>query len=175
MKTSTLLIAALTISTLLLATPIVRAQTEPLNFVAPHSGGQEVPARDTQGRGLAKFQISPDGTTIRFRLIVANIKNVIASHIHVGPAGVNGPVVLFLYGPASAAGGRTDGVLSVGTATDSNLVGPLAGQPLSALVEAMMNGNAYVNVHTDDGVAPVNTGRGDFPGWEIRGQIFLAD
>jgi len=28
-----------------------------------------------------------------------------------------------------------------------------------------------MNVHTDDGVAPANTGPGDFPGGEIRGQV----
>jgi hypothetical protein len=28
-------------------------------------------------------------------------------------------------------------------------------------------------VHTNDGVAPTNTGPGDFPGGEIRGQIRL--
>src|SRR5262249_21762909 len=32
-------------------------------------------------------------------------------------------------------------------------------------------GNTYVNVHTNDGVPPANTGPGDFPGGEIRGQI----
>jgi hypothetical protein len=36
----------------------------------------------------------------------------------------------------------------------------------------MLAGNAYVNVHTNDGVDPTNTGAGDFPGGEIRGQIF---
>jgi hypothetical protein len=35
----------------------------------------------------------------------------------------------------------------------------------------IMKGNAYVNVHTNDGVDPINTGPGDFPGGEIRGQI----
>ena len=34
------------------------------------------------------------------------------------------------------------------------------------------SGNAYVNVHTNDGVDPPNTGPGDFPGGEIRGQVF---
>jgi hypothetical protein len=29
----------------------------------------------------------------------------------------------------------------------------------------------YVNVHTNDGVAPTNTGPGDFPGGEVRGQL----
>jgi hypothetical protein len=45
---------------------------------------------------------------------------------------------------------------------------------LAALLEAMGNGNAYVNVHTDDGVDPADTGPGDFPGGEIRGQIEAA-
>jgi hypothetical protein len=35
----------------------------------------------------------------------------------------------------------------------------------------MRNGWAYVNVHTNDGIAPTNTGPGDFPGGEIRGQL----
>ena len=30
---------------------------------------------------------------------------------------------------------------------------------------------AYVNVHTNDGVAPPNTGPGEFPGGELRGQL----
>jgi hypothetical protein len=104
-------------------------------------------------------------------LIVANIENVVASHIHVGPAGMNGPVVAFLAGPFLAGGGQTDGVLAEGTITAANLVGPLAGQPLSALIAAMEAGNAYVNVHTNDGAGLPNTGPGDFPGGEVRGQL----
>jgi len=68
-------------------------------------------------------------------------------------------------------GGRHDGVLAEGTFTAANFIGPLANQPMSALLAAMDAGNAYVNVHTNDGVAPTNTGPGDFPGGEIRGQI----
>ena len=64
-----------------------------------------------------------------------------------------------------------DGVLASGTFTAANLVGPLAGHPLSELISAMRSGGAYVNVHTNDGVAPTNTGPGDFPGGEIRGQL----
>ena len=93
------------------------------------------------------------------------------SHIHLGPAGVNGPIVVFLYGPAAPGGGRHDGVLATGTITAANLIGPLAGQPLSALVAAMQGGNAYVNVHTNDGVGATNTGPGDFPGGEIRADL----
>jgi len=141
------------------------------NFVAHLSGDEEVPARDTLAQGQAIFHLSKDGSELHYKLIVANIENVVASHIHLGPAGVNGPVVAFLFGPAAPGGGRTDGVLAQGTITAADLVGPLAGHPLSDLIEAMRTGNAYVNVHTNDGVDPTNTGPGDFPGGEVRGQI----
>ena len=42
---------------------------------------------------------------------------------------------------------------------------------LASVLAAIESGNTYVNVHTNDGVAPPNTGPGDFPGGEIRGQI----
>jgi hypothetical protein len=141
------------------------------NAAAPLSGREEVPPRDTRARGNATFHLSDDGSAIDYKLIVANIENVVASHIHLGPAGVNGPVVVFLFGPASPGGGLLNGVIAQGTITAANFVGPLAGMPMSALVEAMQAGNTYVNVHTDDGVAPPNTGPGDFPGGEVRGQI----
>jgi hypothetical protein len=87
---------------------------------------------------------------------------------------VNGPVVAFLFGNVPAGGGRTDGVLGTGTITSANLVGPLAGMSLSVLIAAMRDGGTYANVHTNDGIDPINTGPGDFPGGEIRGQIRLA-
>jgi len=151
------------------ATGVVSAENR--NFVAHLSGDNEVPANATLANGQAFFQLSKDGTELRYILIAANINNVVASHIHVGPSGVNGPVVAFLYGAAPAGGGRFDGVLAEGTITAANLTGPLAGQPLSALLAAMEAGNTYVNVHTNDGVAPPNTGPGDIPGGEVRGQI----
>jgi len=141
------------------------------NYVAHLAGGNEIPARDTLGQGQAIFKLSEDGLSLEYKLIVANTYNVVASHIHVGGPDVNGPVVAFLYGSVPPGGGRTDGVLAVGVITAANLVGPLAGQPLSALIAQIDAGNTYVNVHTNDGVAPTNTGPGDFPGGEVRGQI----
>ena len=143
------------------------------NFNAVLSGDAEIPARETRARGVANFQLSKDGTELHYKLIAANIENVVAAHIHLGPPTANGPVVAFLFGPAPPGGGRFSGVLAEGVITEADLVGPLAGQPFSALIEAMRAGNAYVNVHTNDGVDPINTGAGDFPGGEIRGQIRL--
>lgn len=149
----------------------VAGADEKRNWSVHLIGANEVPARDTPAQGQAIFQLSNADDALDYRLIVANITNVVASHIHVGAPEVNGPVVAFLAGPFPAGGGRVDGVLAVGTITQANLVGPLAGQPLSALVTQMRAGNTYVNVHTNDGVDPPNTGVGDFPGGEIRGQI----
>ena len=146
------------------------ANAQKTNFVAHLSGDSEVPQRDTLAQGQAVFQLSDDGTSLTYRLNVANINNVVASHIHIGAPDVAGPVVVFLFGAVPAGGGRTDGVLATGTITEANFVGPLAGHPFSDLLDAIESGNAYVNVHTNDGVAPTNTGAGDFPGGEIRGQ-----
>jgi len=159
---------------LVFTAPVVAEPPAAKNFVTHLTGAEEVPERDCPGQGQAIFQLSKDGTELSYKLIASNIENVVAAHIHVGAAGVNGPVVLFLFGNAPPAGGRHDGVLGEGTATAADLVGPLTGQPLSALVTNMRVGNAYVNVHTNDGVAPTNTGCGDFPGGEIRGQIRTA-
>ncbi len=144
------------------------------NFVAHISGASEVPARDTRGVGELKLQLSDDGTALEYRLISSNITNVVQSHIHLAPEGVNGPIVVFLYGLVPPGGGRTDGVLATGTITAADFIGPLAGHPLSDLIAAIEADTAYVNVHTNDGLDGPNTGPGDFPGGEIRGQVRVA-
>ena len=135
------------------------------------SGDGEVPMRDTRAQGQAIFHLSGDGATLEYKLILANVENVFAAHIHVGAANENGPIVAFLYGAVPVGGGRVNGVISQGTITAANLIGPLAGRPLADLIAAMDTGNTYVNAHTNDGMDPTNTGAGDFPGGEVRGQI----
>jgi hypothetical protein len=141
------------------------------NFVAHLSARAEVPSNESLAQGQAIFHLSADGTQLDYKLIAANIDNAVFAHIHLAPTGVNGPVVAFLFGPVAAGGGRSSGVLAQGTLTEDDLIGPLAGQEFTALVNAMLAGNTYVNVHTDDGVAPGGTGPGDLPAGEIRGQI----
>ena len=69
------------------------------NYNAHLTGANEVPVRATQAQGQASLKLSKDGAALQCKLIASNIENVIAAHIHLGPAGVNGPVVAFLYGP----------------------------------------------------------------------------
>src|SRR5437870_2259693 len=78
------------------------------NFVAHITGASEVPPRDTRGVGELKLQLSPDGNTLEYHLISSNIRNVVASHIHLAPTGVNGPIVVFLFGSVPSGGGVTD-------------------------------------------------------------------
>jgi hypothetical protein len=144
-------------------TPARASQHGARNFVAQLSGGEEVPPVDTRARGQAIFQLSSDGTELSYRLIVAHIENVTQAHIHVAPAGTNGPVTAWLYPsgpPALLIPDRSDGVLATGVITTENLVGPLAASTLDDLLDLMRTGQTYVNVHTSQ-----------FPPGEIRGQI----
>jgi hypothetical protein len=123
------------------------------------------------------FHLSDDGLSMEYKLIVANIDNAFMAHIHIGPAGVNGPIAVWLY-PSTTPGltaplgqGRLDGVIAQGVFTAANFTGPLSGHSMADLVSHIMDGTAYVNVHTNDGVDGTNTGPGDFPGGEIRAQL----
>ena len=149
------------------------------NFGAHLNGRNERPdPRPTHAQGQALFQLSDDGQSMEYKLIAANIENAFMAHIHIGPEQGTGPIAVWLFPgtaptplPLADAAGRVDGVIAEGTFTAANFVGPLAGQPMSALINAIEAGNAYVNVHTNDGIAPPNTGPGDFPGGEIRAQL----
>ena len=69
------------------------------NYSVHLDGATEVPANASLATGQAIFKLSPDGTSLDYKLIVANLDNPVAAHIHVGPPGVNGPVVAFLFCP----------------------------------------------------------------------------
>jgi hypothetical protein len=161
-----LALALATLAALLLSVlPAFGQPAERSTFTANLTGAAEVadPAVETSAKGQAVFRLSQDGTELSYRLIVANIENVTMSHIHLAPAGANGPVVAWLYPdgpPAQLIPGRSSGVLAVGTITADDLVGPLATMSLDDLVDELRAGNAYVNVHTTA-----------YPAGEVRGQI----
>ena len=137
-----------------------------MNFTANLDGSQEVPANESMAQGQAVFQLGKDGTELSYKLIVANIENVRMAHIHLAAAGTNGGVVAWLYPsapPMVPIPGTSNGILMQGVIKASNLMGSLAGKPLSDLIDKMKSGMAYANVHTDQ-----------FPGGEIRGQIMYA-
>lgn len=127
------------------------------NFRTHLSGDNEVPAVETNAQGQATFQLNEAGDALQFRLIVANIDDVVAAHIHCAPEGVNGPVgvTLFSGGPTS-----TNGTLAAGTITEPDDGNGCGWETLADVVEAIRSGETYVNVHTTA-----------HPAGEIRGQI----
>ena len=156
--------------TSLLVLALASSATAGESFVATLSGDEEVPARATPATGVAKFKLREDGTVLLYTINVEDIENVGAAHIHCGSAGVNGPVGVTLFSGA-AGGGPVSGTLAEGTITTADPGNACGWTDLASILAAINSGATYVNVHTNDGVAPTNTGPGDFPGGEIRGQV----
>ncbi len=136
---------------------LVEAEAE-RSFRAELDGGAEVPPVVTDGSGRARFRADRRWTELRYELTLDDVEGVTMAHIHLGPEGENGPVAAFLFGPTAPVDG--DGRLVRGVLTADDLIGPLAGSPLSALLVELQAGNAYVNVHTTT-----------VPSGEVRGQI----
>jgi len=128
-------------------------------FFAKLRGRNEVPPVETDARGEAFFKLSRDKLSLKFKLDLFNIEDVTAAHLHLGAKGTNGPVIAFLFGPITNPVSIECATLT-GMITQEDLVGPLAGQTLGTLVNEIISGNIYINVHTVQ-----------HPNGEIRGQL----
>lgn len=133
------------------------AAARPKNFRTHLSGRNEVPPVNTRAQGQAIFQLDRDGQSLDYKLIVANIDEVFASHIHCAPTGSNGPIGVTLF---SSAPVTVNGILAEGTITAPNPGNACGWEDLADVVAAIESGDTYVNVHTT----------ANQPG-EIRGQI----
>ena len=127
-------------------------------FSALLSGSQEVPPNTSTAKGWASFKSMGD---IGYKLNVTRIDKATMAHIHDGKPGQNGDPIAMLQIVKSS--GPTNGNLSQGNITASDLMGSLAGKSISDLVRKMQSGETYVNVHTEAN-----------PNGEIRGQIISA-
>lgn len=161
---------SLLVAVLLVAVFATTAVAQSSNYTAHLTGSAEAPPVATRAVGQTIFQLNRDGTELRFRLIAANIQNITQAHIHCGAAGVNGPVVAFLYPespPAELIPGRFSGVLATGSLTSGSVIPrpdseacPGGVANFDELIAKIDAGGAYVNVHTAQN-----------PAGEIRGQI----
>ena len=141
-------------------------------------GDNEVPPINTPATGDFKATQNADGT-FNFTLTFANLKaNLIVAHFHFAPKHVAGAVMIFLCGgdtqPActSATSGTITGTFGPANVvctgcTPTNPAGQgIAAGDFSSALEAILEGNSYVNMHT-----ATPTG---FPGGEIRGQVSVS-
>ena len=139
-------------------------------------GAEEVPPRVTPASGQISLRLLDDDH-IGYTLDVADITNITMAHIHMAPKGVNGGIVVWLYpsvkgtAPLPGGSGPVGRILVSGTFSSADFRGALAGKTMADFLAVVEAGQTYGNVHTDDGIAPPNTGAGDFPGGEIRGQL----
>jgi hypothetical protein len=101
----------------------------------------------------ADFRLGSNATMLIYTLKVNNIENITMAHVHLGlPGDINSPVV-WLYPPSpppKLIPGPFSGILAEGTITAGNLIGPLRGEPLSALLRHMRKDHTFVNIHTLD-------------------------
>ncbi len=141
---------------LTLAGPVAAQE---VRMAAALTGGEETPGLLTGALGTADVTVD---SVRRSVTVVLNLFNIptgsTAGHIHVGPKGVAGPIVLDFGFPA----GRTGDLALTFTLTNRDFrARPDIGiNTIDDAIQAIVGGNAYVNVHT--------TG---FPAGEIRGQI----
>lgn len=127
-------------------------------FVARLDGEQEVPPVTVSATADAILQLDRDDTELTYEVRISGIDpaQITQAHLHVGPAGFNGPVVLFL-----ASGPPAEPVLK-GTLTAADLIPnpDVSVETFAEFVAALKAGDVYVNVHTLTN-----------PSGEIRGQV----
>lgn len=158
---------------LLIGFGVVYAANE-LKFEADLSGAQEVTTPgggvDANTTGAVEVEFDRALTKAQFRLTVRDGTGIIQAHFHCASAGVNGPVVAFLFGPADPPGVDVGEGSVEGTLDNSDIIPPetlenieACGVPLNniaSLAFALRAGKIYANVHSTV-----------FPTGVIRGQL----
>jgi CHRD domain len=139
--------------------PTAQQQQQTQDYDANLTGSMQVPPITTNATGLAELELSDDSDEISYDIQVEDLEGATQAHIHQGSEGENGDVVVSLFNSTEPTD-VNDGTLEDGDFASEDFVGPLQGQNMSALVELMDNGQAYVNVHTEAN-----------PDGEIRGTI----
>jgi hypothetical protein len=147
---------------------------EELRFVAELTGAAQQPEpTSSKATGECVLVVRDGGKSIAYTLTVTDLSNATTSELHLGGKAMNGPGVVKLFPAhgATAKKGPYSGVLAEGTITAADLRGTMQGSSLSDLIDELKVGNAYVNIHTNDGVDPPESGPGDYRTGEIRGQF----
>src|SRR5918911_3823588 len=129
-------------------------------FVAEMSGFQETPGAATLAKGFAGIQVSHDGNTVYYTITITDAStNLVAAHLHFGPPGEAGPIVVTLCS-ATTTPCQTEGMVAQGSFTADKFEGPFLNDNVDRLINEARAGNVYANVHSTK-----------FPNGEARGQL----
>lgn len=133
-------------------------------FSAALVGAEETPPVATGGSG--EFELTlVDSNTLLYTLSYRGFEggDPLFAHIHIGPAGVAGPVVIFLCGgggkPNCPAAGSVSGTITPADVMALPDLG-VAASDLNRVLAEIRAGNTYANAHNMQN-----------PGGHIRGQI----
>ena len=113
------------------------------------SSVQNVKGDDAGARGKAVFYLSNEGEELHFRLDVSGIKDVTSAYIHMKSNDGDDRVVVTLCNiteippRGTCSDSEAEGIIK-----KEDLVGPLVGSSLAALLREMEGGHTYVTVHS---------------------------
>jgi hypothetical protein len=158
--------AAVAAALLISASP---SSAQVVNMVATLTGGEETTATPgvlgilTGAVGTATVAVDVTNQELAITLNVFNISTATtAGHIHVGPRGVPGPIVINF--PTTLPGRSGDFTLTFRVGTAAFQAQPQIGiATMADAIQAIVGGGAYVNIHSSA-----------FPPGEIRGQLTVA-
>ena len=138
----------------------MQASAQTITLSTNMNGGEETPILNTGAVGTATVSIDVANREISITLNVFNIPTATtAGHIHIGPIGIGGPVVVNF--PAAVTGRTGDFAMSFRIGEREFVARPAIGiNTMDDAIQAIVNGNSYINIHTTQ-----------FPGGEIRGQL----
>lgn len=115
-----------------------------ITLTAVLNQGNEVPATGDPATGTSTMEFDSDTGDFTLSATAVGLVNFSVAHIHVGPLGVDGPVIADL-----TAGYTSGSINSTGTIPAANIADVIAG-------------NTYINIHN-----------ADHPGGAIRGQFTI--
>jgi len=141
------------------------AITDNLLFSSILRGRNEVPPVRTRAFGITRSSLIDNGTVLNILTAIARLPRnveITMAHLHLGAEGTNGPVIADLLSEGGFSGRFTRRLKT--DVEGGDLVGPMLGQPLDALVAQIQAGNVYVNIHTARN-----------PAGELRGQLTQVD
>jgi hypothetical protein len=176
---------AMKAKSLLISSPIVavalmlaaNATAVPIEFVADLSGPKEIPPNASPGTGSATAIFDLANHTLELHVIFSGLTSpTIAAHIHAptpvrfgGKAGVATQVPSFIGFPLGVTSGTFDQTFDTSDASFYNpdfitANGGTAASAEAVFAQALSQGRAYLNIHTEN-----------FPSGEIRGFLHTPD
>jgi CHRD domain len=151
--------AAVAAALLISASP---SSAQVVTMTANLNGGEETPILNTGAVGTAVVSVDPVNEEISVTLSVFNLPTgTTAGHIHIGPKGIAGPVVINFPIPTGRTG---DLPLTFRVGAAAFVARPEIGiNTIGDAIQSIVGGNAYVNIHTSQ-----------YPAGEIRGQLSVV-